>query len=256
MPIYLVPLKKRRIRIDFRFAESEKNSEAIANELDDSIRSDSSFFTLFKKQLPQKTNDQSPQENRQTTILGNTSQHMFEQDIENYDSRSLNNGFQEEKLFSFDDLWNMRYRELLQYKLKYGHCNVPQRYEPNKALGKWVHHNKQLLKKGCNLRKDRVDSLEMIEFSKKVLTSSEKTWYKRYTELVNFQKVNGHCDVPQRYHPNLTLGKWVHRQRHSLNKKNGRLSNHRVKLLHDIGFKVRSECRSIRQRNECHNTID
>ena len=31
--------------------------------------------------------------------------------------------------------WYARYQELIEYRAKYGDCNVPQKYEPNHALG-------------------------------------------------------------------------------------------------------------------------
>jgi hypothetical protein len=34
------------------------------------------------------------------------------------------------------------------------------------------------------------------------------TWYQRYNELVDYQKVHGHCNVPQKYPPNPALGIW------------------------------------------------
>ena len=34
--------------------------------------------------------------------------------------------------------WNERLEELKEYKAQHGHCNVPRKYEPNKALGMWV----------------------------------------------------------------------------------------------------------------------
>jgi hypothetical protein len=34
--------------------------------------------------------------------------------------------------------WNSRIKELLQYREENGHCLVPTKYPPNRALGVWV----------------------------------------------------------------------------------------------------------------------
>ena len=38
----------------------------------------------------------------------------------------------------YESTWNVRFEELKEYKAQHGHCNVPQSFEINKALGNWV----------------------------------------------------------------------------------------------------------------------
>jgi hypothetical protein len=42
----------------------------------------------------------------------------------------------------------MRFEELKQYKAVHGHCNVPQTWDVNPQLGKWVDTQRAFKKKG------------------------------------------------------------------------------------------------------------
>lgn len=145
----------------------------------------------------------------------------------------------------FDELWWQRYMELIRFKEDNGHCNVPQRYLPNKALGKWVHKQRQEFKKirskePSTLNIQRFEALRKIGFQCTTSNRAEALWHKRFNELVEYQKENGHCNVPQKYSSNVSLGKWVHRQRHEFKKiRDGEpsfLTKHRIDALEKIGF--------------------
>lgn len=43
--------------------------------------------------------------------------------------------------------WDVQYKNIVNYKQKWGHCSVPENYE-NPALGKWVDEQHILLKSG------------------------------------------------------------------------------------------------------------
>ena len=66
--------------------------------------------------------------------------------------------------------WEERLEELVQYKHVHGNCNVPQQYEQNKALGKWVskqreqHRNREQGKKS-SLTDERKAKLDDIGFT-------------------------------------------------------------------------------------------
>jgi len=162
-------------------------------------------------------------------------------------SRMKKRSYSHERLSSshFDELWWQRYNELVGFKEDHGHCNVPQRYLPNKALGKWVHKQRQEFKKirskepsTLNIR--RFEALRKIGFQCTTSNRAEALWHKRFNELVEYQKENGHCNVPQKYPPNVALGKWVHRQRHEFKKiRDGEptfLTQNRIEALGNIGF--------------------
>lgn len=49
--------------------------------------------------------------------------------------------------------------------------------------------------------------------SKTTINKSDETWNKRLIELMQFKEQHGHCNVPQKYEGNPTLGAWVARNR-------------------------------------------
>lgn len=64
-------------------------------------------------------------------------------------------------------------------------------------------------------------------------TSRIVPWEERYSQLVNYQRLNGHCNVPQQTQHD-SLARWVNHQRETY-KKNS-LSTERFDLLEQIGF--------------------
>jgi hypothetical protein len=145
----------------------------------------------------------------------------------------------------FDSMWQQRYDELVMFWEKNGHCCVPQRYIPNQALGKWVHKQRQEFRKkrdgeSTSLTPYRVQALKKIGFQVDTKNRAEALWKQRYKELLQFVRLHGHCNVPQKYSPNKALGKWVHRQRHEFKKmRHGEpsfLTKERIEALDSIGF--------------------
>ena len=59
--------------------------------------------------------------------------------------------------------WHEQYCELAKFQRSNGHCDVPQRYPSNAALGRWVHSQRQLFRKE-QLSRDRVNALQSIGF--------------------------------------------------------------------------------------------
>ena len=53
-------------------------------------------------------------------------------------------------------------------------------------------------------------------------------------ELKRFREEHGHCNVPQRYFKNPSLGAWVSQKRNDFKK--GDLSEDRIARLEEIGF--------------------
>jgi Helicase associated domain len=64
-----------------------------------------------------------------------------------------------------DDLWMQSFFTLIDYKNKYGHCNVPQKkVQQYQQLGRWVKKQREEAKRNA-LRADRVQKLNDIEFT-------------------------------------------------------------------------------------------
>lgn len=70
---------------------------------------------------------------------------------------------------SLDGLWYERLEELKEYKKEKGDCNVPQRYQDNRSLGKWVQTQQYQYRRWLNgeasaLSENRIQRLEEIGF--------------------------------------------------------------------------------------------
>jgi len=110
--------------------------------------------------------------------------------------------------------WRQRFDELRKFQEKYGHTFVPLHYEENRMLGSWVAQQRILYNRRQDFhhqqqkQQQRIELLNNIGFCWNIY---ESNWNQRYNELVQFQKVHGHTDVPQKNSP---LGPWVARQRY------------------------------------------
>jgi hypothetical protein len=69
-----------------------------------------------------------------------------------------------------------------------------------------------------------------------------RQWKDRLSELADYRKIHGHCNVPDTHSENLKLGIWVRTQRqqyrlHHVEGKTPPMSNFRIQELEGIGFK-------------------
>eukprot|EP00978_Attheya_sp_CCMP212_P003709 scaffold7843_cov47-Attheya_sp.AAC.4 len=134
--------------------------------------------------------------------------------------------------------WTHMFQELVKYKKKHGHTNVPQR---NNTLGQWVNTQRKNLvycEKGkrSHITQERMDRLDEIEFDW-VQHDKETLWNAKFSELLIFQEMNGHTKVPRSQGP---LGMWVRKQRRSYkllsNGESSPLTEERLHTLNNIGF--------------------
>ena len=70
---------------------------------------------------------------------------------------------------SNDESWEKRFEELKDYRKKYGNCLVPQHYQQNKQLGRWVNHQRNFYKKfqkgeHSTVAIERISKLKSIGF--------------------------------------------------------------------------------------------
>eukprot|EP00934_Nitzschia_sp_Nitz4_P002108 Nitzschia sp. Nitz4//scaffold256_size27904//11125//14572//NITZ4_008168-RA/size27904-snap-gene-0.11-mRNA-1//-1//CDS//3329544408//2108//frame0 len=111
-------------------------------------------------------------------------------------------------------LWKKRYRELIRFRERHGHCLVPHKWHENLALATWVKRQRYQWKlrqqgKRSTLTTDRLDALSRLGF---VWDSHNATWEERFNELVEFKRLHGHTSVPTTY-KNHSLSVWVQCQR-------------------------------------------
>lgn len=74
--------------------------------------------------------------------------------------------------------WDARYQELRDYHRRFGHVDVPTKYKPNPALGRWVSTQRSQYKLWINreesqMTQDRVEKLQQLGFKWRMLDSSE-----------------------------------------------------------------------------------
>jgi hypothetical protein len=84
----------------------------------------------------------------------------------------------------------------------------------------------------------RIQELERLDFEWAVTCGT--AWEDRLSELADYRKIQGHCNVPHRYNENSNLGYWVGNQRTKYNKhrqgKTSSLPTYRIQALERLGF--------------------
>ena len=130
----------------------------------------------------------------------------------------------------FDINWDARYSELLSYRKRFGHCNVPQYWNKNKSLGGWVIHQRAY---GEYLSPERYDKLKRIGF---IFDLPEYWWQKKYKELKKYHRKHGHCKVPKGSGPFVSLAEWVGKQRGDYKNKLARLTSEKIEKLNYLNF--------------------
>jgi hypothetical protein len=144
--------------------------------------------------------------------------------------------------------WEDRLSELADYHKTHGHCNVPDSYCGDTKLGVWVARQRgtyRLYREGKTspmtpLRIQKLESLD-FEWSRACFTA----WEDRLSELADYRKIHGHCNVPQSYSENTKLGNWVKTQRyqyrlHLKGKRSPIMTRSRIQALESLGFEWKS----------------
>jgi len=147
---------------------------------------------------------------------------------------------------SFDE----HFKDLMGFKEKFGHCNVPQTKSGKyKSLGGWrnnVRKSYKKIQKGetpCRkLTRENMQQLEDAGF--KWSLSTCRTFVDRFAELMKFKEKFGHCNVPQSKPGEYqSLGKWCNHLRTSYKKiqkgetSHMKLTRENMQQLEDAGFK-------------------
>jgi hypothetical protein len=131
----------------------------------------------------------------------------------------------------------------------YGHTVVPQVYDQNRSLGKWVQKQrweyKNRMEGNTNyLNDERLKLLQDIEF---VWNAEDDFWDFHFQQVLDYKARYGNCHVPGGYRRNPTLGRWVkgQRERYKKNKEKmlagdaiaaAYMNSDRIKKLESIGF--------------------
>ena len=120
--------------------------------------------------------------------------------------------------------WEANFNELVAYKKKHGNFKIP---HSTNGLGGWISQQRKGRKKG-QLSEDRIRRLDEIGFD---WDPFESLWEASFCEMVAYKVEHGAIKVPQ---PPTGLGVWVRNIRSS--RKNGQLSEDKIRRLDEIGF--------------------
>jgi hypothetical protein len=149
------------------------------------------------------------------------------------------------------EFWYNMYSQLLEFKQKHGHVKVPQQYNENKKLGRWVNtwrsnYREYKRTNGQKGNPERMKCLESIGLVDDLVTHGyekgglQELWYNMYSQLLEFKQKHGHVKVPQRYNENKKLGRWASDQRSNYReykRTNGQKGDpERMKCLESIGL--------------------
>jgi hypothetical protein len=138
--------------------------------------------------------------------------------------------------------WEDHLNDLADYRKTHGHCNVPWNYSENTRLAYWVGTERREYKlhqegKKSNLTTFRIQELESLGFE---WNGHGVTWEARLSELADYRKIHGHCNVPQRCSEYPKLANWVFTQRcqYKVNPegKKSHIKLSRLKELENLGF--------------------
>ena len=215
--------RKRKVREDSTLSNQEKASKSkrkkeMCQAEDEMAKKDAKQNEKKKRKKERKASDSHPAVAAGTDV-SDLIHHEANTD-DGIDMHTMNT-----KAKSHDEKWNILFMELVEYKEKNGHCNIPTR---NGSLGSWI--NRQRASK--KLKADRYEKLVAIGFAfenTKVAIYNEK-WNRLFMELVKYKQKNGHCN-PTR---NGSFGEWVSRQRTLYRSK--KLKADRYEKLAGVGF--------------------
>jgi hypothetical protein len=138
--------------------------------------------------------------------------------------------------------WEDRLSELADYRKIHGHCNVPHNHCKNAKLAQWVATQRKKYKlqvegKTSPMTTFRIQGLESLGFEWRVCVT---TWEDRLSELADYRKIHGHCNVPKKYNENSKLGQWVATQRKKyklqVEGKTSPMTTLRIQELESLGF--------------------
>jgi hypothetical protein len=166
--------------------------------------------------------------------------------------RLENAGFEWKLLKTFDD----RFKDLMAFKAKFGHCNVPCTKSSNNkhlSLGQWciqIRRSYKFIKEdGTTTRNYKLSKADMKRLENAGFEwNFSKTFDERFKDLMVFKAKFGHCNVPctnSSTNKHFSLGRWCSDMRRSYKaikmggKLRCKLSKADIKRLEKAGFEWR-----------------
>jgi hypothetical protein len=191
-------------------------------------------FPLSRKRIFEATDRDGGSEDSKQANRGDESANKYSQKLSNA-KPLLNASGRQGRYFAWED----RLSELAEYRKIHGHCHVPLSYSKNSKLANWVgkqrsQYRLHLAGKPSQITLPRIQELESLGFNWSTV------WGDRLSELAEYRKIHGHCNVPHNYIENSKLGKWVGTQRTNyrlhLKGETSSVTLSRIQELESIGF--------------------
>ena len=149
------------------------------------------------------------------------------------------------------------YEELVSFVKEFGHARVPHKKQ---TLRRWVDTQRknynQLQHGGSSsiLLDNQIVLLNKIGFEWKekstyIPNQLNQRWSQRYEELVSYVETFGHAQIPVKFSENLSLGKWVSKQRSDYKKfykgESCSITDNQIQLLNKVGFEWKTKSAEI-----------
>jgi superfamily II DNA or RNA helicase len=141
---------------------------------------------------------------------------------------------------AWDTKWREMYEQLKQYHAQHDNSDVPDRYDANRQLAKWVSRQRAQRHKGL-LSDEQVRLLDEVNFTWKL--RDRGSWDDRLAEVFAFKEKYGHCNIPMNLTEPPKLSAFVNATRVQRNK--GTLSTERIAKLDAVDFVWRSDEKRI-----------
>ena len=139
----------------------------------------------------------------------------------------------ETKSIMLDEIWNSKYEALIEFKNRFGHCDVSKGFNPR--LKQWADFQRLRWRKGILSvsRENRLDAIRFVWYPRITRRASVEEWQRMFRQLKVFKDKFGHCNVPTSDRDNQReLREWVEAHRQDART----LASDRRAQLDELGF--------------------
>jgi len=137
----------------------------------------------------------------------------------------------------WEQRWQRQFRQLREFRRRFGHCQVPAQWGDNPSLSNWVARQRKLRNEG-RLKAGRRCRLMAIGFAWKGRNrksyENKELWNASYAALARYQRAHGHCLALASRPGTWWLSQWATQQREA--RLRGVLSEERRRKLDALGF--------------------
>lgn len=141
----------------------------------------------------------------------------------------------------------MKYSDLIDFKERFGHCDVPQAFKQKRTLGKWVSKQRDSYRnrkegKPSKMTEGRIAKPEKIGSTFYIGKGKKRRTRDRFSaDLRPFQNTHGRTNIPLGHAGDPQSGRWAYQQRVNLvNRLSGKslstTATTRLSQLKEIGF--------------------